>query len=410
MKQLIAVFLFIVSPFAGQAQEENKITIGTIERISSKILNEDREIRVYIPNGEQATVGATERYPVLYVLDGEAHFNSVVGMMEQLSSYGNTIVPQMIIVAISNTNRMRDLSPTRVEADPPMLSKEQAENTGGNATLFAFMEKELFPYIESKYAVQSYRMFIGHSLGGLTVINAMVNYTHLFNAYVAIDPSMWWDDGRFLNECKIKLTNAKFKNVSLYMGIANTLENGMDITTVQNDTTRDSKHIRSILDLDKHIKNTKQNQLNYKSKYYEDDTHNSAPLITEYDAIRFFFGFYKLAVTMQDYTSTTTAFPIKIENHFNSVSDKMGYKVAPPEGFINDFGYSALETKKMPQAEYFFKLNVKNYPQSSNVYDSLGDYYVAIGDKANAIISFKKALSIKEVPETAQKLKLLETK
>jgi predicted alpha/beta superfamily hydrolase len=410
MKNPIRLLLFIVFPFVAMAQMDNKITIGTIEHIQSKILNEDREIRIHVPNGEQASVASKQRYPVLYLLDGEAHFNSVVGMMEQLSNYGNTIVPQMIVVGISNTNRMRDLSPTRVVADLPMLDAETAKFTGGNDKFFAFMEKELFPYIESKYAVEPYRMLIGHSLGGLTVVNALVNYTHLFNAYVAIDPSMWWDDFRFLKECKTKLTNAKFNNVSLYLGIANTMENSMEIATVQKDTTKNSKHIRSILDLDNHLKNTTQNKLSYKSKYYPDDTHNSAPLITEYDAVRFFFDFYKLNITMEDYTSSTTAFPQKVENHFNAVSDRMGYKVTPPEGLVNNFGYSALEKKNMEQAVYFFKLNVKNYPDSANVHDSLGDYFVAIGDKTNAIICFKKALSINVVPETAQKLKTLETK
>lgn len=404
MRKIITILLLVVIPFVIKAQTDNKITIGTIEKLNSKILNEDRELRIYVPNSTAVT--SNQKYPVLYLLDGEAHFNSVVGMMEQLS--GNTVVPEMIIVGISNTNRMRDLSPTLVEADLPMLDAETAKITGGNTNLFAFMEKELFPFIENKYNTQPYRMFIGHSLGGLTVINALVNYTHLFNSYIAIDPSMWWDKNRFLEDCMPKLAQKKFKNIDLYLGIANTLESGMTIETVSKDTTENSKHIRSILNLDKHLKANFQNQLRYKSKYYQDDSHNSAPLITEYDAVRFFFDFYKFDLTMEDFTSTSVNFPIKVEKHFEMISNKMGYKILPTESIVNQMGYFSLEDKKMEQAAYFFKMNVKNYPESFNVYDSTGDYYAAIGDKENAILNFKKAVSLGGGPETKKKLENLE--
>lgn len=404
MKKIIISFFLVIIPFVIKAQTDNKIIIGTIEKLNSKILNEDRELRIYVPNSTAVT--SNQKYPVLYLLDGEAHFNSVVGMMEQLSS--NTVVPEMIIVGISNTNRMRDLSPTLVEADLPMLDAETAKITGGNTNLFAFMEKELFPYIEGKYKTEPYRMLIGHSLGGLTVINALVNYTSLFNAYIAIDPSMWWDKNRFLEDCKPKLAKKKFKNMDLYLGIANTMDAGMKIETITNDTSKNSEHIRSILALDKHLKANLQNELRYKSKYYPDDSHNSAPLITEYDAVRFFFDFYKLDLTMEDFTSAGLNFPIKVEKHFEMISKKMGYKVAPNEGMINSLGYETLGQKKMEQAEYFFKMNVKNYPESFNVYDSLGDYYVAIDDKSNAILNYKKAVSLNGSPESKQKLENLE--
>ena len=64
----------------------------------------------------------------------------------------------------------------------------------------------------------------------------------------------------------------------------------------------------------------------------------------------------------------------------------------------------------MEQAAYFFKMNVKNYPDSFNVYDSLGDYYVELGDNTNAVLNFKKALAIEEYPETKQKLENLQKK
>ena len=265
------------------------------------------------------------------------------------------------------------------------------------------------PYVETNYPTAPYKMLIGHSFGGLTAINILANHTNLFNSYVAIDPSMWWDKQKFLEKSKKILVDKKFKNTSLFIGIANTMETGMDTIRVKKDTTQGTRHIRAIFELANTLKNNKQNQLNFQYKYYDNDNHGSVPLIAEYDALRFIFSFYKLNLGFSDFTDASLNFPLKIEKHYQNVSEKMGYKVLPPEGAINNYAYMALSLKNFAQAEYFFKLNVKYYPDSFNVYDSLGDYYKETGDKTNAISYYKKTLSInKENTETKQKLEELE--
>ena len=89
--------------------------------------------------------------------------------------------------------------------------------------------------------------------------------------------------------------------------------------------------------------------------------------------------------------------------------DNSDNKVKPPENEVNSMGYEFLQMKQYKKAEGFFKMNVSNYPESFSSYNSCGDYFVAIGNKAKAIENFKKALSIREYPECRQKLnKLLE--
>lgn len=410
MKQLLFSLLFISFSFFAKAQSDNKITIGTIETVHSKILNEDRKVWIYVPDGYTKGATKTEQYPVIYLLDGNAHFTSVVGMTEQLSTMnGNTICPKMIVVGILNTDRARDLTPTPIESDLPMMTPEASKTTGGNEAFIAFIQKELIPYVETNYPTAPYKMLIGHSFGGLTAINTLANHTNLFNSYVSIDPSMWWDKQKFLEQTKKVFADKKFKNTSLFIGIANTMEAGMDTIKVKKDTTQATRHIRSIFELTNTLKKNKQNQLNFQYKYYENDSHGSVPLIAEYDALRFIFSFYKLNLGFSDFTDASINFPQKIEKHYQNVSEKMGYKVLPPEGSINNYGYMALGLKNLTQAEYFFKLNVKYYPDSFNVYDSLGDYYKETGDKTNAIINYKKTLSInKENTETKQKLEELE--
>jgi tetratricopeptide (TPR) repeat protein len=53
-----------------------------------------------------------------------------------------------------------------------------------------------------------------------------------------------------------------------------------------------------------------------------------------------------------------------------------------------------LRAKKLPEAIAYFKLNVEFYPNSFNVYDSLGEAYMANGDKELAITNYKKSLEL----------------
>ncbi len=408
MKHLLPLlFLFALTSSFAQTPN-NSIVIGKVDSIQSKILNEQRKIWVYVPNSGQ--VDSKQRFPVLYLLDGDAHFYSVVGMIQQLSQVnGNTICPEMIVVGIPNTDRTRDLTPTHVDADPPFMDSTFSKTSGGGEQFASFIEKELMPHIDSLYPTEPYKMLIGHSFGGLTAINIAVNHTKLFNSYICIDPSMWWDKMNFLKATKKTLAEKNFSGTTMYLGIANTMAENMDITKVQNDTSGDTRHIRSILDLDKYIKGLKQSGLRYESKYYSNDDHGSVPMIAEYDGLRFIFDKYRFKLSFKDFNDSTVDLANKYETHYQEVSKLFGYKVSPPENMINGLGYEFLQKKQYNKAGRFFKMNVDNYPKSYNVYDSYGDYFLAIGDKSKAVEYFKKALSLKENPESRKKLnKLLE--
>lgn len=401
----IAFCLAAVFAFSQGSVHEGSIVVGKIDSVQSRILGEQRNLWVHVPD---RSANSDERYPVVYVLDGNGHFSSVVGMIQQLSTGGNNNCPKMIVVAIPNTDRTRDLTPTHIDADPPMMDSASSKTSGGGENFIAFMEKELMPYIEAKYPTAPYKMFVGHSFGGLAVMQTFIHHTELFNAYICIDPSMWWDKQSLLKQAEKALAEKKFEGRSLYLGIANTMEAGMDIKKVLKDTSGDSRHIRSILKLNAAFEKNKQNGLRYRSKFYPDDSHGSVPFITEYDAIRFFFDYFPLKLGMKDFNDSTGALATRYRNHFRDLSQKMGYQIKPDEMEINFIGYDFLGRKMYKTAGSLFKLNVDNYPGSFNVYDSYGDYFVAIGDKGNAIVQYKKALSLKETEGSRKKLKELE--
>jgi tetratricopeptide (TPR) repeat protein len=130
------------------------------------------------------------------------------------------------------------------------------------------------------------------------------------------------------------------------------------------------------------------------------------PLIAEYDALRFTFDYYSMKFLNNLFTfslSGDSAITL-LRDHFKKVSQEMNYTVLPPEQMVNGLGYACLQNSQMDKAYAFFKLNMDDYPQSFNVYDSMGDYYAAKKDKQNAIEYYKKALAIKPFPDTQKKL------
>lgn len=420
MKNLL-LFVFIILGLISCKQQEkpidienqnNQIVIGQLDSIYSEILDESRELWIHIPESAKDSLSYKTTYPVIYLLDGPSNFNSVTGIIEHLS--GNMIVPEMIIIGIANTNRSLDLTPTKVDIDVISGDSIQYPSGGGNKFL-DFIEKELIPYVEKTYPTTTYKTFVGHSFGGLSVINALVNRKELFNNYVAIDPSLWWDNRAFLNIADSILSTNKFDNKALYVGVANTMESDMDIDKVQNDNIPDTYftvHIKSILQFVNSLDTKKDNGLLFEWKYYENDDHGSVPFITEYDAFRFLFSWYKLNGVNDFYSEKSTLNAkeiIKIiSSHYANISDRFGYQVIPPEKYINSIGKGFMHNNMPEKAYSLLNLNIKNYPKSVNVFESMGDYYLFQSDTLNAIKEFKNGLKIREKATLRGKLEKLE--
>src|ERR1700743_1218195 len=410
--KLFLSLLLIAAMTAVNAQtvKNNLVVIGKIDSVNSKILKEKRKVWIYLPTGYDPA--AQTRYPVVYLLDGDGHFASVAGMIQQLSEVnGNTVVPQMIVVGILNTDRTHDLTPTNNMLDPTGKRQEVFKTSGGGENFVAFIAKELMPHIDSAYHTAPFKLLIGHSFGGLTAMNIVINHTEMFNSYLVIDPSMWWDGRKLLNQARDEFKQKKFEGKSLFLGIANTMQEGMDTLQVQRDTAGVNAHIRSILALKGILQQNTGNGLRWSYKYYDDDSHGSVPLITEYDGLRFLFSFYDFPKGFQTKIFDKNA-KIDLEavltDHYASISKYMGYNVLPPEDFLNQIGYFLLQSGMPDRAYAAFDMNIKSYPHSFNVYDSMGDYYDAQKNKAKAIEFYTKSLKVKETPDTRKKLDKLQ--
>jgi predicted alpha/beta superfamily hydrolase len=289
MNRFILFLLGVFGCFPGAAQPGNQMVLGHLDSLRSAILQENRKFYVHVPTST-AGQAATQRYPVVYLFDADAQFATAASMIQYLSTNYNTLCPQMIVVGLLHPDRRKDLTPTHVAADPPFWAAGASKTTGGGEPFIEFLEQELLPYIDQHYPTQPRKLLIGHSLGGLAVMQIFVHHTRLFDSYICLDPSMWWDNQALLKETKRALETRRFPGTSLYLGIAHTADKGVDVATVLADTTAATLHMRSVLTLQRYFDHNPHNGLKYRGKYYPDDSHMSVPLIAEYDALRFLFG------------------------------------------------------------------------------------------------------------------------
>jgi len=194
-----------------QAQEPTEpYTIGTWHELDSKILGEKRPYIVSIPHRYEEGTG---KYVVIYVLDGDMHFQQTVGLVYYLRRTGQ--IPPAMVVAVPNTDRTRDLTPK------PSKPQGASPTEGGADNFLQFIEEELVPEVDKNYRTTSHRVLIGHSLGGRFALHSFVNKPDLFDGYIAISPSAQWDDQSIVGEFESFLEGRPALNKSLYLTSGN---------------------------------------------------------------------------------------------------------------------------------------------------------------------------------------------
>jgi uncharacterized protein len=217
MKIVATIFIlsFITLNSFAQTDNSKPFVLGVIDEIQSTQLGEKRILNIYLPEGYNKN--DTVKYAVTYLLDGSADedFIHVVGLYQFNSFEWINQVPKSIIVGIATVDRKRDFTyPTTIEAD-----KKRYPTTGHSDKFRTFIEKELQPFIEKKYKTTTSKTLIGQSLGGLLATEILFKKPTLFNNYIIISPSLWWDNGSLLNQNADILKDTFLQKTGIYIGV-----------------------------------------------------------------------------------------------------------------------------------------------------------------------------------------------
>jgi predicted alpha/beta superfamily hydrolase len=270
MKNIIRTYLLIIlisliKPSISNAQDIN-IKLGFADSIQSVILSETRKIIIHLPDDYDSS---KKTYPVLYLLDGTR--GTVLQTLSVLFSLRyNKSIPDLIVVAIANTDRDRDMM--------PLSTKSYTVPTPGAQKFLSFIGNELIPHIEKGYSTNEQRILRGKSLSGLFTLYAFLTKPTLFNIYIGCSAG-WLGD---MNDYFVALTDRAFQNPDQFQGkimfMANSLIDSYD---------PDHTIHRQMLEFSKKIKTLLGNRVRYEYVTYENYGH--IPYPSFYDGLKYVF-------------------------------------------------------------------------------------------------------------------------
>jgi len=377
----LAVFISATVPFTVAAQSETggePVVIGSKIQFHSRILNETRTLLISKPAGYD---DETERYPVLYLLDGEDNFVHTVGIVRFLAE--SERIPPMLVVGIANTQRVRDLTPhTDVE-----IEKRFHPGNGGADTFLEFVRSELIPYIDQNYRTRPYRVLAGHSLGGLFAIYALASSPNLFNGYIAVDMPLSWNNESVISKAKAWIKNTKEFRGDLYLTA--TGESGSALAAIH----------RLCAALEK----TQIRGFRWSFQQMTGETHNSIFHQSLYSGLDRIFDGWHLTDPFGLYEEGGLA---AVHRHFSDGGKRYGYERKTPAFTISLIVAGLLGKGRLEEAASVLLSDPKNYPPPWNQLEALARTYEQRGNKQEAIYFYK--LSLQQNPKNEYARKQLE--
>lgn len=370
MKIKAILLLTILCVTSIQAQQKNvaesiTIEVGNRYKMQSKVLNEERNLLISVPKDYE---NSEKKYPVIYVLDGNNHFQHAANAVALLTE--NDRMPESIIVAIPNNEgtRGRDLARARDKFKQ-------------------YIKEEVITFVEENYRTSNHRTIFGHSMAGAFVLNYLATESSLFDNYIAASPVIQIFDSELLGKFNELFKTENTLHKSLYFTLTETLEEGERATTALN------KFVEI-------LKNEAPKSLDWKYNFIEDQVHMTTPYLTMYEGLSKVFSDYQSPryASFEDYKKRGGINALKA--YYADRADK--YKTAKeiPNGTLRRLAYVLLQDGKIDLSIQLFKENVKNYTQSAIAHKSLGDAYEANKMIAEALKEYQIALRLSEEQES----------
>ncbi len=325
-------------------------------KIPSASFNEQREIVVSLPPNYHEE--AFFNYPVLYLTDASSQLEHSAAMIHYLAG---TISP-MIIVGINHKQRFSELAPYKADKS----------RNGMSIKLHQFIVDEVKPFVEGKYRTADFSILSGHSLGGVFALGVYQESPQDFEAYLALTPSMAWG-----NEVLLTLLAKNFSKAQqpkLFLSFE-----GQSVFP----TPRKSyASIKAMLSENKHLIDSHHIEL------LEDEDHVSVAHLGSYRALkRLYKGWF---LSMPAALSSETA----IADHYQGLSNKLGYTVKPTEYELRSLGEAFINRKMAKEAMKVAKLAKQYYPESHYSYSLLASAALALEDKNNFEAYIKRAIAL----------------
>jgi len=351
MKTLLFTCCLLLTVTITSQTKGTPISIGDNYTISSKVLNQDREIQIYLPD---SYASSTQQYPVLYILDGQWFFVNGVSIQKSLRTPG--AIPEMIVVGIKNSNPLRRT----------LFSKESEKFTN-------FLKNEVVQFVDSNFRTTAERVIYGWEAAAYYLSELVLKESNIFSGAIITD-------GGVASEKTVKEFSS---DKSIYLYISN--------------SKRDIYYIASTEKFNKRLKKHQPKNLIWKYELFNDEVHETMPHLSMYKGIKYYYHNYDALVfeSIQEYIDKggipyITSFLAEREQRFGK--DDSIY-----ESTQNSLIWLGLNRNNFKYFCFFMEefkdvLTTKRY---TNAYwqNKFGQFYLKHKDYKNAIKYFNTGLT-----------------
>jgi len=333
------------------------------EIIESKSFSEPREAFVQLPESYYKQPHKT--YPVIYRLDGKGNIPMVSAMLNKLHLSGDR--PEVIIVAIESSDRTFDMTPT-INHDP----RGPVGKGGGADKFLDYIEKELIPLINSKYRTHDFKVISGSSIGGLFAIHALHSRPHLFQAYIAYSPAVWWGDRTTTKLTKEFIRTSTNLDSYLYINIGE--EEGEMRDVYENFTS--------------YLQLNTPSELRLFVESFDGVAHGLTSAVGAFNA------YHKLFLPLHMPFSVFDGNTASIDKYYQEITNQRGEKILPPELALYNIGARLIAKKQFDKALEVFKFSKQLRPLSAWAHNDMAYGYEQNGQYKQALEQVKLALSL----------------
>ncbi len=389
-----AVWLCVPSFCLGQQTPG----IGWVtDTVNSRSLGQ-RTIYVATPDGYNS---GESSYPILVMLDANDHrmFQLWIAQAAYLAGNSPGFPPVIAVGIVNGRDRIHDMTPPATGS-----SVKDFKNAGGAAAFAEFIIDDVLPHVRARYRTLPGVYLIGHSAGGLFALDVAARRPAAFQGVIATSPAIWFNDGTVV-DLYVDLMSRSNTHPRLF--VANQGGEG-DLVTA-------CKRFGELVNAKASLSGT----FAYRAYTL---SHTMTPMSVG-DGLQFIFdsvSFRHLAIKHIDLSkvdSVSLAHALdSSESTYATAARSLGLSDRLPEQILNGLGYDLMSNAKGVLAISVFKRNVRAYPKSPNVYDSLGDGFLAAGDTTSALSQFRRAaeiaheIGVQVHPDTQRKLNMLEGK